>query len=36
MSGVKFTFDPDKPPGERVLHDSVKVHENIPLEIEKV
>ncbi|WIA18701.1 hypothetical protein OEZ85_003402 [Tetradesmus obliquus] len=33
VSGIRFTFDPSKPPGSRVLHDSVTVgSERAPLD----
>jgi len=36
VSGIRFAFDPDQPAGERVVKDSVLVHDNIPINLEHV
>lgn len=35
VSGVTFVFDAEKAPGERIVKDSVKVHDAIPLDVDK-
>lgn len=36
VSGLSFVFDPEKPPGERVLKDTVMVYDRIPISLEQV
>lgn len=35
VSGLSFVFDPEKPPGERVLKDTVMVYDRIPISLEQ-
>ena len=36
VSGIRFAFDPEKPSGERVMKETVMVHDNIPINLEHV
>ena len=36
VSGIRFAFDPDQPGGQRVLKETVMVHDNIPINLEHV
>lgn len=34
VSGLRFSFDPEQPAGQRICRDTVLVHDNIPLNLE--
>eukprot|EP00111_Clytia_hemisphaerica_P020632 TCONS_00060812-protein len=34
VSGIRFAFDPDQPEGDRVVKETVMVHDNIPINLE--